>query len=453
MADQYCRIKNGQEPPFKFNDAEVDRILKPTNGVLIYQEQLMKFGGEIAWSDLPKLERLVIVDKLRKGIGKKDLKILSELKSKFIEGCVRNGRSKDLANKLFSMIENAGRYAFNDAHAKKYALISYKTAYLKANYPYEFYSVYLTYSRSRQKPKEEIRSLVGEARMLGININGPEISMANKEFLIEKRDQTTSIFFGLSHLKQVSNKDVDVMSNNKDHVSSFAGLIRLHFDKLSFDKRIRSLAVESLIKCGACDSYGLSRRVMFEIFTVIKSLTPKEIEFVMGLIKNEGAETGVEIISFIKKCSEDRCVPKRRELVYSEAESIDLSEKDSSASRVSSERDIAGIEFTKIFATQNHGTSLTCQECFRLSKNSRGKAGQIAVDVGEVITLVTKKGKNPGSEMCQLIVSDNTGTLRLACFPDKYRKYKDAISEGQKYIIKVKGTGSGWCLEDVKILK
>ena len=192
---------------------------------------------------------------------------------------------------------------------------------------------------------------------------------------------------------------------------------------------------------------------MFEILTVIKSLTPKEVEFVMGLIKSEGAKTGMEVIELIKKCSREQCVLKRRDLVNSEAESIDFSEKDSSASMVSNERDIAGIEFTKIFAKQNHGTSLTCQECFRLSKNSRGKSGQIAVDVGEVIALVTKKGRSPGSEMCQLIVSDNTGTLRLACFPDKYGKYKEDISEGQKYIIKVKGTGSGWCLEDIRILK
>ena len=136
-------------------------------GVLIYQEQLMKFGGEIAWCDMPYLDRLVIVDKLRKGIGKKDQKIIIDLKDKFIKGCIKNGRSQSIAEQLFSLIEGAGRYAFNDAHAKKYALWSYKTAYLKANFPLEFYCVYLTYSKGKQKPREEIESLVNEAKMLG----------------------------------------------------------------------------------------------------------------------------------------------------------------------------------------------------------------------------------------------------------------------------------------------
>ena len=453
MTEQYCRIKDGTEPPFKFNDTEVDKILNPTNGVLIYQEQLMKFGGEIAWSDLPHLERLVIVDKLRKGIGKKDVKLLSDLKSKFIKGCVKNGRSEELANKLFSMIENAGRYAFNDAHAKKYALISYKTAYLKANFPYEFYSVYLTYSRSRQKPKEEIRNLVNEARMLGISISGPEIVESNKEFMIKGSGKDKTIFFGLSHLKQVSGNDVEVISNSPECVKTFPGLMRMHFDKESFKKRLRSLAVESLIKCGACDSYGISRRVMLEIFTVIKSLTPKEIEFVMEKIKNSSLDTAESIINIIKECSKSRSTPKRKELVYSEADSIVITEKDTGTSKIGHERDIIGVEFTKIFEGQSHGTSLNCKECFRISKTSRGKVGQIAVDVGEIIQLVTKKGKNPGSEMCQLVVSDNSGSLRLACFPDKYKKYKDILVEGQKYMMKIQGTGSGWCVEDVKILR
>ena len=84
MTSQYSRIKNGKEPPFKFGDEDVDRILNPTNGVLIYQEQLMKFGGEIAWKHFEHLDRLVIVDKLRKGIGKKNAKLISDLKNRIM---------------------------------------------------------------------------------------------------------------------------------------------------------------------------------------------------------------------------------------------------------------------------------------------------------------------------------------------------------------------------------
>lgn len=449
MTEHYCKIKNKKEPPLRFNDIEIDRILGPTDGVLIYQEQLMKFGGEVAWKHMPKIERLVMVDKLRKGIGKKDVRLLSELKAKFIEGCVLNGRTEELALRLFSMIESAGRYAFNDAHAKKYALISYRTAYLKANHPYIFYTVYLTYSKSKQKPKEEIRDLINEARMLGMSILPPDVKSGNEEFITEGKD----ILYGLSHIKQVSKSDVSVISNNKSVVSSFLGLLVLHFDKEGLNKRVRSLAVENLIKSGSCDSYDISRRVMLEIFNIIKGLTPKEIGFVCGLIKNTGATTLLEIIKIIKKCGEECSVKKRVDLVISEAESIDITEVDKDSWKVSMERDILGIEFTKIFKDDKVKHSTTCKECFKLSKNNKGKKGDLAVDISEVINLVTKKGKNPGSEMCQLVVSDNSGSLKLACFPDKYSKYKTVFMEGERYSISIIGTGSGWCLNEINLLK
>ena len=453
MTDQYCRIKNNQEPPFKFNDEAIDKILGPTNGVLIFQEQLMKFGGEIAWVDMERLERLVMVDKLRKGIGKKDMKLLADLKKKFIDGCVRNGRTEDLANKLFTMIENAGRYAFNDAHAKKYAMISYQTAYLKANFPYEFYSVYLSYSRARQKAKEEIRNIVNEARMLGIKISAPKASLANKEFMISGEGKDTRVYFGLSHIKQVSTKDVSVMKDNPDSLSNFCDFILLHFDKERLPNRLRSLCVESLISSGACDEMYESRSVMLEIFNVLKGLTPRELKFVCVKVFESEEKNMSVIINAIIQCSQELCTKGRKDLVMSEAKSIDLKDRETDSWRCSRERDSLGVSFTKIFDEDKKDHDITCKDCFRFQKDNRGQSGKMAVSINEIIPLVTKKGKNPGSEMCQMIVSDNSGSFKIACFPDKYSKYKSILNEGEKYIINVQGTGFGWCLENAKVLK
>ena len=443
MTSQYSRIKNGKEPPFKFGDEDVDRILNPTNGVLIYQEQLMKFGGEIAWKHFEHLDRLVIVDKLRKGIGKKNAKLISDLKQKFIDGCVHNGRTVDFSEKLFDIIEKAGRYAFNDAHAKKYALWSYRTAYAKANFPLEFYCTYLTYSRLRQKPKEEIRNLVNEARMLSIKIDAPSLKNLTEEFQIS--EDKKSIHFGLSHIKQVSHNDLKVLNDNQEMLSSLGDFFKLHFDKVGFDKRIRSACVESLIKSGSCDFFGLSRSSMLEGFSVLRGLTPRECIYVCDRMSSCNLK---EIKNLIKDCAKNFSSEQRRSMLISEAESIDVSRKDSRNKNLMLEKDLIGVEFSMIF-DKGKRAKLTCKECYKFSKENRGHKGSVLVKISEVIPLVTKRGQNAGSEMCQIIATDNSGSYRFACFPDNYKKFKNLIEENVDCVIEVDGTGNGWCVNSL----
>jgi DNA polymerase III alpha subunit len=453
MTDQYSKIKNSQEPPLVFNDNDVDKILSPTHGVLIYQEQLMKFGGDIAWKHLPHLERLVAVDKLRKGIGKKKASIINDLKKRFVDGCKKNGKTEALALKLFEMIEYAGRYAFNDAHAKKYALISYKTAYLKANFPYEFYSVYLTYSRSKQKQKEEIRSFVNEARMLGLRVLPPCIKSSEVEFGIELLEDNKSIRFGLSHIKQVSIKDSELIVSNRKSVMEFGKMLELHFVGSKGGAKLRGPAIESLINSGACDLYNLSRCVMYEIFTILKSLTLREIEYVFEYLKRTGEYSGHNIKKAISECSKNQSVKKRKDLVLSESESINLTQKDVNSLLVSKERDILGIEFSKTIITENSKSNFTCKQCFAQSKQNQNVQKVLVAKITEIINLVTKKGKTPGSEMCQIVATDNTGSFRIVCFPNEYKKLKHSMNINDQYRMTIKGTGSGWSLVNLKISK
>ena len=440
MTDTYSKVKNGLSDVPDYNDETINSILSPTLGVLIYQEQLMKFGGEIAWRDMAYIDRLIIVDKLRKGIGKKDQKIISDLRDKFISGCLRNGRSKDTAEKLFSLIEGAGRYAFNDAHAKKYALWSYKTAYLKANFTLEFYCVYLTYSKAKQKPREEIEDIVNEARMLGVEIKPPSVIDSSFDFSISNE----SIIFGLSHIKQVGESDAKVIIKNRP--KTFLEMLRLHFCS---EEKLRSLAVESLINSGACDSYGLSRSTMLSMFNMIKQLTPKEIEYVFNELSM--SEKAIDIIEAVKKCSIERCVKKRKDIVMSEAVSIDLKTSDSSIIASSVEKDLLGVSFSYDHNV-NTEDDWSCKDCFNKMKNNRNLSATLTVKLNSVKTTLTKKGKDPGKEMCQLSIGDNTGFINVVCFPDTYEKLKGTLSEGSYYMINLKGTGFGWSVNSLKNL-
>jgi DNA polymerase-3 subunit alpha len=443
MTEMYSRVKNGKEPPNKFGDDDVDRILNPTMGVLIYQEQLMKFGGEIAWRDFPYIDRLVIVDKLRKGIGKKDYKVINDLREKFVNGCIKNGKGKDLAEKLFSMIESAGRYAFNDAHAKKYAVWSYRTAYLKANFPYEFYCTYLTYSKARQKPREELHDMINEAKMNGISIIPPSIIESSKDFKILNKDGKSSIIYGLCHIKQFGEKDWSIINNERP--STFSQFIKLSFRE---NDSIRSLGVESLIKSGACDCYGLSRKCMLDVVSAMNQLTVRETKYIIENISDGNS------VDIIKKAMLDCAVmvstKPRKQIVKSEAEAIDVKSTDTSDWKALNEQELLGISMTcSAVDSYKDITEFTCKDCYRMLRNNRGVAKRVIASVVDVEFTVTKKGENPGQEMCQLNIADATGSIRMVMFPSAYAKYKNKIRKDGKYELTIKGTGSGWCVESL----
>jgi DNA polymerase-3 subunit alpha len=444
MTDSYFKVKFGMSEMPDYNDEAINKILEPTLGVLIYQEQLMKFGSEIAWSDLNYIDRLVIVDKLRKGIGKKDQKTILDLKDKFINGCIKNGRSKETSEKLFELIEGAGRYAFNDAHAKKYALWSYKTAYLKANFPLEFYCTYLTYSKGKQKPREEISDLINEARMLGIEIKKPDISISKSDFYFVDENGKKSIYFGLSHIKQVGENDAACIENTRP--SSFYELLRMHFDA-SEDNKIRGQAVESLINSGACDNYGISRSTMNSIFLMLKELTKKEIEFIFH---KKTFNSIKDLIDCVYECGDKQSVKSRKEIVKSEAKAIDIKAIDSSPILASKEKDLMGFSFTYDY-NLNQSDEGSCKDCFKNYKNNKNTSINLSVKVSEISTLLTKKGKNPGQEMARFKISDNTGSINVVCFPEDYQKIRGIISEDGYYLVNLIGTGNGWSVKSVKI--
>jgi len=445
MTDSYFKVKFGMEEITDYKDEAINKILEPTLGVLIYQEQLMKFGGEIAWSDFNYIDRLVIVDKLRKGIGKKDQKIILDLKDKFINGCIKNGRSKETAERLFELIEGAGRYAFNDAHAKKYALWSYKTAYLKANFPLEFYCTYLTYSKAKQKPREEIADLINEAKMLGISVVKPDINFSKSDFSIVNQDNSSKIYYGLSHIKQVGENDSYIIEKNRP--KNFYDLLKLHFIGDESTK-LRGQALENIIYSGSCDSYGISRSTMNSIFLMLKQLTKREIEFIFDL---ENIPTVKDLVERVKLCGIEKSTKNRKDIVQSEASAIDIKSIDSSPMLATKERDIMGFSFTYDY-NLNQTDEGSCKECFKRYKNNKNLSVNLTVKISDIGLMLTKKGKNPGQEMARFKISDNTGSINVICFPDDYQKIKTILQEEGYYLVNVIGTGNGWSVKTLKMI-
>ena len=448
MTQQYYLIKSGQEPPLKFQDPKIDSILEYTKGVLIFQEQLMKFGSEIAWTDLSHIEKLVTVDKLRKGIGKKDSKLIANLRNSFIDGCIRNGRSSEIAHQLFELIESAGRYAFNDAHAKKYALWSYRTAYLKANFPHQFYCVYMTYSKMKQKPREELYNLINEARMLNIAILPPTVTHKNAEFQISNINNVHGIVYGLSHIKQVSPNDIKII--NQHDIGTFQKLINLLINP-NLEKRIRIQTLIGLIQSGACDVYNISRTSMIGLVDIIKNLSVKEKEYLSQYI--DGCDDYEDVKNILWTISNDVSVKKRKDLVQSEVNMWDTESKDNPEQNLVFENELLGIEISTQEGIVPGKRRMSCKTCFSNYQNNQNKRGFLVSRIKEIREIITKRGRNKGSQMAQLTLSDNTGSIRVACFAEVYGGLKDLLEENQIYEFQLNGTGSGWCIKSASISK
>ena len=191
MTQHYVDRKHGREE-VTYLHPSLEEILKPTYGVLVYQEQSMRIAQKIAGFNLQD------ADLLRKAIGKKKADLMNQVKKSFIEGADRVGMvSKEDAEQIFGWIEKSSRYAFNKSHSISYAVCSYWSAYYKAHYPDKFFLSYLYYANEKQDPHQEIYELISEAKLFDIEAKTPTIVNYDKKFNIQKN----KIYFGIKDVK------------------------------------------------------------------------------------------------------------------------------------------------------------------------------------------------------------------------------------------------------------
>jgi DNA polymerase III subunit alpha len=233
-----------------FPDPRLAEILRSTYGVAIYQEQLMEISKRIGGFTPAE------ADDLRKAIGKKSRAILDRLQPKFREGALANGTDPKVTDHLWGLMEKAGDYSFNKSHAACYALISYRTAFLKANYPVEYMAALIS---SVMSTKDKVPYYVSVANDMGIEVLPPDINESALDFrVVEAR-----IRFGLSAVKNVGESAIRSIVSAREQDGRFHDLFEFceRVELSAVNKR----ALESLIKAGALDSTGASRRGMLSV--------------------------------------------------------------------------------------------------------------------------------------------------------------------------------------------
>ncbi|MDD5665349.1 MAG: DNA polymerase III subunit alpha [Candidatus Omnitrophota bacterium] len=263
MLDDFMKRKHNLIP-IRYEHPKLEPILKETYGIMVYQEQIMQVASVLAGFSLAQ------ADILRKAMGKKIPEVMEKQRSNFIHGCRKNEIKESTATKIFDLIEYFSGYGFNKSHSTAYALISYRTAYLKANYPVEFMSALLTSERDNT---DKIVEYVSEAQRMGITVLPPDINESQGLFKVV--DEKT-IRFGLLAVKNVGRGAVDSIVDAR-RAGPFKSLKDLC---QRIDLRLANRKVlESLIKCGAMDSFLMPRAQMFSGLDIVlesASRTQKE---------------------------------------------------------------------------------------------------------------------------------------------------------------------------------
>ncbi|HHR85166.1 MAG TPA: DNA polymerase III subunit alpha, partial [Candidatus Acetothermia bacterium] len=241
MTDDYVERRHGRQK-ITYPHPSLSEVLDETYGLPIYQDQIMLMAQKLAGFSLAE------ADILRKAMGKKKKEIMASMREQFMAGCKENGISDQVAKQSFDDMEKFSRYGFNKSHTTAYAFISYWTAYLKANYPTHFMASLLA---SVQGDLDKVASYIGQCRRMGIEVLPPDINESEASFT---PTSDSRIRFGLAAIKHVGRGAIDgILAVRKGGFSSF-------FDMCRRVEGVDRDTLEALIKAGAFDGMGISRR-------------------------------------------------------------------------------------------------------------------------------------------------------------------------------------------------
>ena len=429
------RKANKPDSPLEYLHDSLEPILKETYGVLVYQEQSMMIAQRLAGFDLKE------ADALRKAIGKKKADLMEQVKKTFLEGTENQGIvSKEVAEEIFGWIEKSNRYAFNKSHAVSYAIDAYWSAYCKTYRLKKFYETYLNRADRKPKPDIEKKQLIMDAKRAEIEVYPPRLQHLHRDFTRNMNKDV--IYYGLQHIKHVGGKECEKIEEYiKNHdVSKYSWMDCLI--RIVHGLKINKRATIALISVGAFNGVNNreSRQKMLYDFDSWKQLSAREQQGIADNHTSEDpslyADSLSEAISHMVKTVK---VNSRR---MSTVEDINNSLKnpfydlDDKSSVVASDEEkymSCSLTCSKVDGLELNMVTNLCQD---VVNGTITKKANLAVEIVRIKIVKTKKGKNPGQEMCFLTVEDSSGSLEdVVVFPEPYNDFKDLLLENNTVLL------------------
>lgn len=399
----------------KYDIPCMEKYLKDTYGITVYQEQVMLLSRQLA--NFTRGES----DALRKAMGKKKKNIVDAMKPKFIEGGKKNGHDPKILEKIWADWEKFASYAFNKSHATCYSWVAYQTAYLKANYPAEFMAAIM----SRRKDQiTEITKLMDECRSLGIATLGPDVNESRMKFTVNKHGE---IRFGLAAIKGMGETPANAIINEREENGPYR-------DIYDFAERIDMRAVnrkafESLAYSGAFDSFGYRREQFFaknakeEAFldTIIRYGYLFQQEKAQAMNSLFGGSDAVEIAH--------PPVPE--------------GERWPAIEKLNRERELVGIYLSahpldEYSVVLNNMCNTKCREIGR-DADKAGLAKREEITFGGIVTNVTERfSQKTGKPFGFVTIEDFDSSGELALFGDDWMKWNGLLKEDYTIYITAK---------------
>jgi len=410
MVDSYIKCKHGQEA-ITYDHPLLEAILKETNGVILYQEQVMQIANRLAGFSLTE------ADSLRKAMGKKKPQIMARFQAKFLEGSGANGVEQKVAQRVWDLMVYFAGYGFNKSHSTAYAVISYQTAYLKANYPPEYMASLMTCEMSNT---DKLAEYLEECRRLSIEILPPDINRSLRGFSVAKSESGgDQVLYGLEAIKGMGGKAAQAITDTRKRGGPFRSIFDLceRVEAGSLNKTV----LEALISCGAGDSLGKRRS---QLFTVLESALQRGVKHQEE--KRAGQRTLFELFD---PPADGNGGTGGLDDTYPDLPEWPVEQ------RLSREKQTLG------FYLSGHPLRSWQGLIEKYATHTLGQVGSLPngteVLIGVLIAKVTKKvSKKTGDPFWIALVEDLDGSMEIYINPDLYESAKECLQEENLVFLK-----------------
>jgi DNA polymerase-3 subunit alpha len=434
--DQIPRyIKNKLNPSHaEYTHPSLEPILNVTYGCMVYQEQVMQIVRDLAGYSLGR------ADLVRRAMGKKKLDVMEKEREYFIHGktdeagnielpgCIRNGIDEKSANKIFDEMAEFAKYAFNKSHAAAYAVVSYRTAYLKYYYKTEFMAATLN---SYLGNLDKIPYYINECKALEIEILKPDINRSYTKFAVDK----DKIRFGLGSIKNVGIAAVDAIVAERKANGPYKSFT--DFCERLEGEVVNKKCIESLIRAGAFDEFGQNRNTLIasseNILNTINSVSKKNMDGQVSMFDLQTEDT-----SIAEKKYTYTVMPEfgDKELLSMEKEMLGIY--------------ISGHPLDSLREEIKRQTSINTLQMIQIREENKISYDKKLVRIAGIVTSVKKKYTKNNTIMAFVTIEDLYGTVELIVFDRQFNIYQSILE--QEKILLIEGRLSIREEEDVKIV-
>ena len=381
-------VKDG----FPNSEKWLEKILKETYGIPVYQEQIMQIASEVAGYSLGG------ADLLRRAMGKKDAEEMKRQRQLFTQGSVKNGVPQEEASRLFDLLEAFANYGFNKSHSAAYGVITYQTAWLKANHPVEFMAALLTVER---RDSDKVAEYVSDARKMSVVVLPPDINRSRADFAVAGEE----IYFGLYAIKGLGENAVQKILEERERGGKYLSLA--DFCRRIDTKTCNRKGLEALVKSGAFDAFG-ERRQLLECLD-------EAVAWAQGAASLHNS--GMDSLFGVAEVAPE---PKLRTGIepLSELEKLSL------------EKEALGLYISGHPLEQHEGLreAATCRIAdLETWFQSQGKTGRVKAVLAGMVESVVKKPTKSGGMMARFNLADESATIELVAFSRAYERMQEKL--------------------------